>query len=501
MLLELHCHSSARSACSAASPLELVRLARSKSLQGIVLTEHHDLWPGDDLRALRREAEVEEHFLILAGQEVSTDVGHVLVYGAAAPVREALPVAALRALHPSAALVLAHPYRGGRSPGAGDLLHPCLDGVEILSGNHTVRENCRGLRDWHRHRFTAIAGTDAHGRAPGMIYPTQFDHPVATIGEVAAEIRAGRCRPFYKEIPKAGAHMAVTEITIGTKGEDEIRPRLIFRRYDSTGSWERALRAFRIVETIHARGFDRGPCRVPAPFDRDDESRTLIEEGLRARLLIDRLRAEDPADGRALLALAARWLARLHGLRLRLTSPDAFLAHERRRLGRYAERFARAGHPLAGRVESIAAAVGAREEELAAARPGDCVQCHGDYHPKNILIGRDRIEEPATQFVAAVDFEGSHAAPPAFDVGTFAAQYRSQCAAVPGLLEACPPGAFVEAYAAAAGGLPADFAAQVGLFQARGDLSIASHLFAVGKGEGDEVRAVIGDAEEALAGA
>ena len=78
MLLEIHCHSSKHSPCSSISTLDLVRQARAKALQGIVITEHHYLWPDDELRALRTAAEVENHFLILAGQEVETDMGHLL---------------------------------------------------------------------------------------------------------------------------------------------------------------------------------------------------------------------------------------------------------------------------------------------------------------------------------------------------------------------------------------------------------------------------------------
>jgi len=55
-------------------------------------------------------------------------------------------------------------------------------------------------------------------------YPTQFDHPVGDIEELAGEIRRGRCRPLLKEITLAGANSLMTEIVIGTKGEDGQRP-------------------------------------------------------------------------------------------------------------------------------------------------------------------------------------------------------------------------------------------------------------------------------------
>jgi hypothetical protein len=498
MLLELHCHSSAHSTCSSASPLDLIRQARSKSLQGLILTEHHYLWTDDELRALRKEAEVEEHFLILAGQEVATDIGHVLVYGAPESIAGEVAVERLRARHPDAALVLAHPYRDGREPASEGLLNPVLDGVEIFSANHTVRENCRGLRDWHRLKFTALGGTDTHSRSAVECYPTQFDHPVRTIQEATAEIRAGRCRPFFKEIPKSGASLEVTEITIGTKGEDETRPRIIFRRYDSQGKWERALRAFAVMEEIHRRGFDRGPYRVPTPIDREPETLTLIEQGLRGKSLYERLKLASPGVARELVARAAAWLARLHNLRLRVTSLGEFIEVEQRRLRRYVEQFARINHPLTGAVEAIMNEVGAREAGIIESFPESLVQCHGDYHPKNIIVGRDRAEDKATRYVSAIDFEGSHLAPGAADVGYFLAQYQNQCSPIAGLLTNCPGEVFLNAYTVDADRLPADFPSQAAVFRARADLSIASYLVGVGKGESADLKRVVRDAERSL---
>ena len=498
MLLEIHCHSSKHSACSSASPLELVRQAQSKALQGIIITEHHYLWSDDELRALRSEAEVEKHFLILAGQEVETDVGHLLVYGASRSVEAGLPVVELRERHPEAALVLAHPYRGGREVQPELLLHPCLDGVEIFSGNQTVRENCRGMRNWHRFKFAATGGTDTHSKRGGDLYPTQFDHPVRDIGGVAAEIKAGRCRPFFKEIPKSGASIEVTEITIGTKGEDEVRPRLIFRKYDSRQKWEKAERAFSIMEEIYRNGFDAGPFRVPIPIDREPETLTLIEQGLRARSLFEKLKLARPPGGREFVELSARWLARLHNLRLRVTPLEEYLEEEPARLGRYVKHFSEINHPMTETAERIVKEVRARESRITASSPDSIVQCHGDYHPKNIFIGQDRAEDRTTQFVSAIDFESSHTAPRAFDAGCFLAQYENQLFPIPRLLESCPGEIFLNAYLGASENLSKEFLAQVNAYRARADLSIASYLIAVGKGASDDLKRVMRDAEKAL---
>jgi predicted metal-dependent phosphoesterase TrpH len=171
MLIEMHAHSSEHSSCSSIPASDLVRQVCAKGLQGIVFTDHHYLWDVDELRRVRRAAAVPDHFLIIAGQEVRTpELGDVLVYGAGETLLRGTPLGEIRERFPDAALVWAHPYRGGKSPDDANLL--LTDGVEIFSSNHTVRENSRALRDWHRLRFTASAvPTPTAAAMPGSTPP------------------------------------------------------------------------------------------------------------------------------------------------------------------------------------------------------------------------------------------------------------------------------------------------------------------------------------------
>ncbi len=92
-------------------------------------------------------------------------------------------------------------------------------------------------------RFTTIAGTDTHGEAYAGLYPTLFDHPIATVEVLAREIHHGRCRLFLKEIPKMGTVNGVTEGTFGAKGPDDVRERIIIRQPESPIKWKSAQRA------------------------------------------------------------------------------------------------------------------------------------------------------------------------------------------------------------------------------------------------------------------
>jgi hypothetical protein len=385
MLLEMHCHTAEHSPCSHVSAARLLGQIYRKGLQGAIITDHHYLWPEGELRALRKATGTPGYFIVLSGQEVATpEMGDVLVYGASETIPKGTPLADMAAKFPQAAFVLAHPYRKGARPADELLLNPLLSGIEIFSSNHSVTENTRALRDWHRLRFIAMAGTDTHGESYAGLYPTIFDHPVESILELAGEVKHGRCRPFLKEIPKAGANARVDEITIGTKGDDETRERIIVRRFQGDGKWLSAERSFYIMEEFARHGFDRGKYRVPRMLEEDKENMLLIEQGLRGNSLFEKVTRSDIKDARSFVRLSAEWLARLHQLGLQITPSAEYIEKEPARLARYLERFEEAGHPHVRRAREIAEAVERAEIAIFGDHSGQLVQGHGDYHLKNI---------------------------------------------------------------------------------------------------------------------
>lgn len=498
MLLEMHAHTAEFSACSHVTAVDLVRQVFLKGLQGIVLTDHHHLWPAGDLQALRRAAEVPDYFLLLAGQEISTsDFGDVLVYGVPKTLLRHTPVRKIRASFPNAALVWAHPYRESRIPADQKLLNADLDAIEIFNSNHTVRGNSRALNDWHRLRFTAVAGTDTHGKSYAGTYPTIFDHPVATIEDLAQEIRRGRCRPFLKEIPKSGVSAQVLEVTIGTKGLDESRERIIIKSVKNQEKWQSAARGFAIMKEISAHGFNDGSFRVPLPIDADEDTQVVIEQGLRGKSLYDRLTTATLEEGKEYVRLAARWLARLHNCRLVISPQDEFLPKEGMRFERYLQHFADSGNPHTRKLSEIIEAV-RREEEKIATDLNSFVQGHGDYHPKNIFLGRDAVEQKSRLFVAAIDFESSMVLPPAFDAGCFLAQFRNQFYNRSEIVGNIPESIFLDAYLEDAENPAPHFLKEVELFKARINLSIASYLINVGLGEGENLWRVLVEAERSI---
>ncbi|MFH1791251.1 MAG: phosphotransferase [Candidatus Omnitrophota bacterium] len=492
MLLEMHSHTSKHSTCSHIDPVSLVKEVARKGLQGIVITEHHYLWRQDEIDELRRSSEVNGDFLIMAGQEVESDIGHVVVLGAGSSIPQGTKLRAIRRRFPDSAIIWAHPLRKNNLPAGRQLLSPMLDAVEIFSVNHTTKENCRGLALWHKHKFTAVSGSDVHFNNLAGIFPTHFEHPVADIGSVINEIKHGRCRPFLKEIPKSGGNLSVTEVVIGTKGESEKRERIIIKNASDEKQWRKMTKSLALAENLGKNGFNDGPYRVARIIDVSAAEKSIIEEGQRGKSLFELILTVSPEVGMSYVDRTAGWLARLHRLGLRVTTLKDAKDRENRRFDSYAGAFAKTGSPYNDTAEDIVDFITARERKiLSRESPKLFVQNHGDFHPKNVIIGQDRIHDISTLYVSVIDFDNTILMPASFDVGYFTAQFRNQFLAYPDILKRYAGDYFLKCYAKHAGRLRKDFGPETLLFELRANLSIAAFLIKVGKGVGKEMDSLI----------
>ncbi|HSB30562.1 MAG TPA: phosphotransferase [Candidatus Sulfobium mesophilum] len=500
MILEMHCHTAEHSECSHVSASEIAQHNFDIGLQGTVFTDHHYLWPPEEIEKLRRRLKVPDHYLILSGQEVTTpELGDVLIYGADVSLDKHTSLAEIRGHFPDAAIIWAHPYRNENVPTRENLFHPLINGIEIFSSNHTVAESSRGLRDWHSLKFIAIAGTDAHALSYAGLYPTIFDHPVLAVKELAGEIRAGRCRPFFKEIPRAGSSSTqVTEITVGTGKSSDIRERYVIKKHKDFETWRSAAHKSQVMDEIRRHGFEDGRFRIPKLLGEDKESLTTIEEGIKGKTLFDKLVEASPREARQHLEMAAEWLTRLHNCRLQIVPPEEFFSDERQRLERYISAFYRTNHRHTRKAQEIMDRVIDFETSSFCDHPEKLVQGHGDFHPKNIFIGQDS-EDPASRFIAAIDFGSSYTMPPAFDVGTFLAQFQNQFYGMADVLGKVSEDIFLQKYLSEINRLDNDFFRQIEVFRARTSLSISFYLIKLKLGDSENLWRVLVEAEHHLA--
>lgn len=491
MLIEMHCHTSRHSACSIIDPVTMVNQVMNRRLQGMVLTEHHYLWTPREISRLKEEAETPDFFLILSGQEVGTDMGHVLVYGADRTIGEEMSLKKLRSAFPHAALVWAHPLRYGKKPDKRSLTHSMLDGVEIFNTNHSPLENYHALKLWHEHKFTAISGSDAHAQNTAGMLPTLFDHPVETMEDLVTEIKKGRCRPFYKEIPKTGGNIVASEIILGTKGERESRSRILLKTATRRRKWRKIMESSQVIRFIHDSGFSGGRFRVPRIIEQNSEEMLSIEEGQRGGSLFDLMKQVGPSSGDTYFRLAAQWLARLHSRNIRIGSVESAKKRERQRFRSYLKAFKSTNSPYMDKAEKLIKGIKEYEEHLFASDSENFTQIHGDYHPKNIIIGQDRMHDINTLFISVIDFGNTLVFAPAFDVGYFISQFNYQFRHFPHLLERHTARAFIKSYREASEGIDRKrFEQAVNFFRIRANLSIGAYLIKVGKGESPDMESL-----------
>lgn len=204
MLIDLHNHTIPLSIDSGLRPTRLIELARERGLDGICLTEHDRLWKPDDLARLCDET----GFLILAGCEVTTRIGHVLAFG----LRELptghndLTILRQAADRDGAVLVAAHPLRAGQRIADHSHLLPLFDGVEAYNGTESNNHNSLAAHFADSLDCAATGGSDAHADYEIAVCATSFESSIACEADLIAALREKRCRPVDLRAVREGGH-------------------------------------------------------------------------------------------------------------------------------------------------------------------------------------------------------------------------------------------------------------------------------------------------------
>ncbi len=199
LTFDIHLHTSRYSRDSSLEPSRLIRQAVRAGLDGVVITEHHAVWPEHELRELIETSE-DPGFILLSGFEYTSRQGDILIYGLSpeqakefvpgGPPEEAIE----RARVHGAACIAAHPTRAGL--GFDEQIAVLeLDALEVASTNLKPHEQRLAEKLASAIRKPMTSASDAHRLDDVGRYATEFSDPIQSMPELVAALRAGRFRP------------------------------------------------------------------------------------------------------------------------------------------------------------------------------------------------------------------------------------------------------------------------------------------------------------------
>ena len=219
MIIDIHTHSYPVSDDSSLSPDELVEEAKRIGLDGLCITDHDGFWDPRDVDALSRAHD----FLVLPGCEVTTEEGHLLVYGLRKYIFGMHRAAFVRELVDAAGgvVVVAHPYRRAyRQPSASrpgayyemleratdNRVFSLADAVEVLNGRGSEQENVFSQEVARRLGMKGTGASDAHRVEDLGTFATEFHGRIEGLDDLISELRAGRFNPVVLD-RRAGPHV------------------------------------------------------------------------------------------------------------------------------------------------------------------------------------------------------------------------------------------------------------------------------------------------------
>ncbi|MCS6884022.1 MAG: PHP domain-containing protein [Acidobacteriota bacterium] len=194
MIVDLHVHT-IYSGDSLIAPEEVIDQAVELGLDGICITEH-DCYELSGVAELLAE---NMPIKVFRGVEVSTDLGHMLVYGVSDwqnfPKVKPVPAQMLIdfARERGGVCIPAHPFRFA-SDGIADRIETLagIFAIEGWNGRCDAQETRLALDYAERCGLKVIGGSDAHVLGHLGTCVTVFENRVETIAELVAELKAGR---------------------------------------------------------------------------------------------------------------------------------------------------------------------------------------------------------------------------------------------------------------------------------------------------------------------
>jgi hypothetical protein len=208
MRIDLHTHTSPRSACSYLDPHDLIQEAQRLNLDGICLTEHQVTWSIQEVKKLAQQSDIK----IFRGNEFTTNQGDILVFGFYDDIKELMIVQELREKVNAAGgfMIAAHPFRGFKTFGISQLQmtvdQACkrkvlefIDAIEVGNGKLSPDENDMARKVSEKLGLPGTGGSDAHRIDEVGKWLTFFERDIQDENQLVEELHAGRFRAVKNE--------------------------------------------------------------------------------------------------------------------------------------------------------------------------------------------------------------------------------------------------------------------------------------------------------------
>ena len=187
---------------------EVVAGAKDAGLDAVCVTDHDRFLDAD----IAARTSSEYGILVLPGSEVTTEDGHLLVFGLTEYVFGMHNTFFLKRMVERAggALVAAHPYRRSYRPEAPrgsdryrqivrdagcSPLCRVADAVEVLNGRGSHDENSFSSDLSADLDMIGVGSSDSHRLEDLGSFATEFQRPVRSLEDLVTELKAGRVRP------------------------------------------------------------------------------------------------------------------------------------------------------------------------------------------------------------------------------------------------------------------------------------------------------------------
>ncbi len=210
--VDLHLHTNRGSSDSNLAVADLAERSRAIGIGAVCITEHDTMWELREAPALAQAGGV----VFLRGMEVTTDMGHVGVFGLDRYVGGIYKLSELRRVADStgALLVANHPFRYKLDPrfsfinpdhepidpayperAAKLAIFKLVDAIEVLNGACSEEENLFALKVARCLGMPEVAGSDSHSMNSVGCVTTLFDQPIGDERALIAAVKSRRCRP------------------------------------------------------------------------------------------------------------------------------------------------------------------------------------------------------------------------------------------------------------------------------------------------------------------